>query len=64
MALDYKLSTENIKQRLLVAHDPNQAVIRGKFFEAEYTFFREHIRNQRVLVAGSGLGHDSATRTL
>ena len=59
MALDYKLSTENIKQRLLVAHDPSQAVIRGKFFEAEYTFFREHIRNQRVLVAGSGLGHDS-----
>jgi len=59
MALDYKLSIENIKQRLEVAHDPNQAVIRGEFFEAEYGFFRDNIRNQRVLVAGSGLGHDS-----
>jgi len=59
MALDYKLSTENIKQRLLLAHDPNQAIIRGQFFKAEYDFFQKHIRNQRVLVAGSGLGHDS-----
>ena len=59
MALDYKLSTENIKQRLLVAHDPKQATVRCQFFDAEYAFFRAHIRDQKILVAGAGLGHDS-----
>ena len=59
MALDYKLSTENIKERLLAAHNPKQAIIRGQFFEAEYDLFQKNIRNQKVLVAGSGLGHDS-----
>lgn len=28
-------------------------------FEKEYEFFRKHVNNKRVLVAGSGLGHDS-----
>ncbi|MBS3172344.1 class I SAM-dependent methyltransferase [Candidatus Woesearchaeota archaeon] len=59
MALNYKLSIETIKQRLEVAHNPNQAVIRGQFFDLEYAFFQQNIRNQNVLVAGSGLGHDS-----
>jgi ubiquinone/menaquinone biosynthesis C-methylase UbiE len=34
-------------------------VVRKKFFEAEYAFFRKHIKNNNVLVAGSGLGDDS-----
>ena len=59
MALDYKLSIENIKQRLEIAHNPNQAVIRGQFLDAEYAFFQREIRGQKVLVAGSGLGDDS-----
>ena len=59
MTLDYKLSADNIKERLLAAHDPDMAVIRGQFFKAEYNFFRSNIKNQKVLVAGSGLGHDS-----
>ncbi len=59
MALDYELSVENIKQHLEAAHDPILAIIRGQFFDAEWAFFRKNIFDQRVLVAGSGLGHDS-----
>jgi hypothetical protein len=59
MTLDYKLSADNIKERLLAAHNPSKAVIRDQFFKAEYDFFRSNIIKQNVLVAGSGLGHDS-----
>lgn len=59
MSLDYKLSIENIKDRLAVAHDSGQAIIRGKFFESEYGFFKKEINGKKVLVAGSGLGDDS-----
>ncbi len=58
MALEYTLSIDEIMQRLETAHS-QKAVIRGEFLNAEYLFFREHIKNQHVLVAGSGLGHDS-----
>lgn len=58
MVLNYQ-SLDYIRQRLEVSHDPRQSIIRGKFFQSEYQFFRKHIRNQNVLVAGSGLGHDS-----
>ena len=33
--------------------------IRKNFFLAEYSFLKKHIKNKKVLVAGSGLGHDS-----
>lgn len=59
MSLKYDLDVENIRQRLEVAHNPIQAVIRGKFFEAEYGFFQKYVNNKNVLVAGSGLGHDA-----
>lgn len=59
MSLEYELNVENIIQRLEIAHNPKQAIIRGQFFEAEYTFFLENIKNSNILVAGSGLGHDS-----
>jgi len=58
MSLDYT-NVEIIKQRLLNAHNPEIAKIRGNFFEKESAFFREHITNKTVLVAGSGLGHDA-----
>lgn len=59
MALIYLDKAELIRQRLTVAHDPKIARIRGAFFEEEFSFFRSRILDQRVLVAGSGLGHDS-----
>jgi len=58
MALNYEKSVKNIIKRLEVAHDPSQAKIRCDFFKTEFNFFRKYIKNQRVLVAGSGLGHD------
>lgn len=59
MPLDY-LNTNNIAvMRLKAAHDPTVSKIRTSFFWAEYAFFARNIRNQKVLVAGSGLGHDS-----
>lgn len=59
MALDYNHSTENIRQRILAAHDPKKSAVRGHFFEAENRFFNQYIRRANVLVAGSGLGHDA-----
>lgn len=59
MELEYKKLVKTIIERLTTAHDSAKAKIRGIFFEKEYEFFRKHIKNQIVLVAGSGLGHDS-----
>ena len=59
MTLHYESDAENIRQRLTIAHDSSQAIIRGDFFDAEYDFFGKFVVNQRVLVAGSGLGHDA-----
>lgn len=58
MALNYQ-GSDGIVERLKIAHDPNQAKVRAYFFEKENEFFRRNINNQIVLVAGSGLGHDS-----
>lgn len=59
MPLDY-LKTDNIAiARLKAAHDSGVSKIRTAFFAAEYAFFKQHIRDSRVLVAGSGLGHDT-----
>jgi len=55
----YEGNEKKIIERLLAAHDPTKAIIRNRVFQAEYEFFREHIQNQKVLVCGSGLGHDS-----
>mgnify|MGYP001614302780 CR=1 FL=1 len=59
MALNYKKLANLAFEALTSAHNPKKAKIRGYFFKKEYQFFRKHIRNKRVLVAGSGLGHDS-----
>lgn len=59
MELEYKKLVKTIIERLTTAHDSTKAKIRGMFFQKENQFFKEHIKNQRVLVAGSGLGHDS-----
>jgi SAM-dependent methyltransferase len=55
----YEGNAEKIFERLLAAHDSTKAIIRNQCFEAEYKFFRKYIRCQRILVCGSGLGHDS-----
>lgn len=59
MNLEYKKEEEVIAARLEKAHDPSTAKIRGEFFQAENLFFSQNIRDQRVMVAGSGLGHDA-----
>lgn len=58
MALDYT-KFNNIYEKLTLAHNPKIAKIRGEFLKKESQFFRQYINNQKVLVAGSGLGHDS-----
>ncbi len=58
MSLDYQANVERVKQALLTVHDPNIAKVRAEFLEAENRFFREHIRDRRVLIGGAGLGHD------
>lgn len=55
MATDYKKIDNLLLERLVVAHSKS-AVIRTKFFEKEFGFFRKHIRDKNVFVAGSGLG--------
>lgn len=59
MPLDYQPNSDIIKKRLEVAHNPDQSIVRCQFFDAENIFFRKHVFNQRVLIAGSGLGNDS-----
>lgn len=59
MSLNYNLDPMNIVKRLEIAHNPKQSIIRGKFFEKEHAFFNKYIKGKKVLVAGSGLGHDS-----
>lgn len=46
-------------ERLKSAHDPSLSKIRDDFFHDEYTFFQRYILRKKVLVAGSGLGHDT-----
>jgi len=59
MDLKYKELVPVIIQRLKAAHDPKRAKIRALFFKTEHKFFERHIRNKKVLIAGSGLGDDS-----
>ncbi|MFH1803159.1 MAG: class I SAM-dependent methyltransferase [archaeon] len=56
--MEYIDKAQIIKKRLEVAHDADEACVRRGFFEAENAFFKKHINGQKVLVAGSGLGHD------
>lgn len=59
MSLRYRNNVKIIISRLEKAHNPKISKIRDLFFKKEYKFFRDHIHNKRVLIAGSGLGHDS-----
>ena len=59
MDMDYNKIVRIVQKRLENAHNPSKGKIRKDFFEAEYKFFKDHIKNQTVLIAGSGLGHDS-----
>jgi SAM-dependent methyltransferase len=59
MWANYHHNPEKVAQILKNAHNPNVSKIRKEFFDAEFSFFHNHIQNQNVLVAGSGLGHDS-----
>lgn len=58
--LEYKkIHWELIRKYLLRAHNSRIAKIRGAFFREEYALLRSKIKNQNVLVAGCGLGHDA-----
>lgn len=58
--MEYKKIPEKlVRKMLLQAHDPQVAKIRSRFLSKEYSFLKRRIQNQQVLVAGSGLGHDS-----
>lgn len=59
VALKYDKTSKVAMKRLKLAHDSDKAKIRAYFFQKENEFFRKNIRGQKVLVAGSGLGHDS-----
>ena len=59
MEMNYKNIIEIVRKKLENAHNPKISKIRTKFFTKEYNFFKNHIKNKNVLVAGSGLGHDS-----
>lgn len=59
MTLDYLTHSKTIEERLLDSHDPKKATIRSKMLQSENNYFRANINNQNVLVAGSGLGHDT-----
>jgi len=58
MSLNYDQVSDLAEKILGNSHSQN-ARIRKEFFEKEYSFFRDHLRGQKVLVAGSGLGHEA-----
>lgn len=59
MSLEYQKSADIIIKRLESAHDIKRKHIRKDFFKAENKFFQAYIKNKKVLIAGSGLGHDT-----
>jgi len=46
-------------ERLTTANNPKISKIRAEFFVKENNFLEKYLKNKFVLVAGSGLGHDS-----
>jgi len=59
MAVNYHGNPEKIARMLRNAHNPEVCTIRKDFFQAEFDFLKQHIRWKDVLIAWSGLGHDS-----
>src|SRR3990167_5877289 len=59
MGFKYSGNEKTVLERLQIAHEPSISKIRANFFDAESRFFRQHVREKKILVAGSGLGHDS-----
>lgn len=59
MAVNYHCNTDKIAQMLRNSHNPQICKIRKDFFDAEFSFLRTHIQGKNVLIAWSGLWHDS-----
>lgn len=59
MSVNYHNNTEQIAMMLRNAHNPNICKIRKDFFDAEFSFLKSYIQWKNVLIAWSGLGHDS-----
>lgn len=59
MSFDYKNLEHTALYRLTTANNKRQSKIRHEFFVKENEFFKKHFNNKFILVAGSGLGHDS-----
>lgn len=60
MSFKYKENEDEVLKYLILVNDPLLSKKRRYFLKSEYDFFRKNIKNKNVLVAGSGLGHDSA----
>jgi ubiquinone/menaquinone biosynthesis C-methylase UbiE len=60
MSFKYKENEDKVFKYLILANDPLLSKRRKLFFKSESNFFKKNITGQKVLVAGSGLGHDSA----
>ncbi|MCX6793043.1 MAG: methyltransferase domain-containing protein [Candidatus Falkowbacteria bacterium] len=57
--LEYEnVSDKLVRQMLVNAHNPRRAKIRTKFLREEYKFLNSRIKNEIVLAAGCGLGHE------
>ena len=59
MSLNYPDNVDVIIKRLNSAHNPEVSKIRTDFFMEENRFLRDNISGESVIVAGSGLGHDT-----
>jgi hypothetical protein len=59
MAVNYHKNTQNIAKILRNAHNPEVCTIRKDFFQAEFNFLKQRINGKNILIAWSGLGHDS-----
>jgi len=59
MAVNYYSNTDKIAQMLRNAHNTQICKIRKDFFDAEFSFFKSKIQGKNILVAWSGLWHDT-----
>lgn len=59
MSVNYHHNTDQIAQILRNAHNPEICKVRKDFFEAEFDFLKPLIQWKNILIAWSGLGHDS-----
>ena len=55
----YHGNEDDLMHKMRLARDKNSCPLRNEFLDSENHYFRQHIRDSKILVLGSGLGHDS-----